>query len=89
MSKPTLMSQTQLTTFGAYLPAGATVIGGLVLSSQAKERAARAGKKVNFQLTDCVEVIYGTDNGEIHASTICGSGTSFEITGDHVIGHWM
>jgi len=87
MSKPIRLSETQLTTIGAYLPAGVTLVGGLVLSSQAKQRAA--GSSGKFQLADCVGVIYGADDGTIHSATICGSGTDFEITGDHVIGHWM
>jgi hypothetical protein len=87
MSKPVLLSQTQLTTLRPYLPAGATVIGGVVLSSRAKQRAASSSGTANIELAECTQVIYATDDGDIRSATICGSGSDFEITDDHSIGH--
>ena len=84
MSKPVLLSQAQLTKLGAYLPAGATLIGGVVLS---KQRAASSSGTANIEDAECVQVIYATDDGDIRIATICGSGSDFEISDDHSIGH--
>jgi hypothetical protein len=87
MSKPVLLSQTQLTELGAYLPAEATLIGGVVLSSRAKQPAASSSGTANTERAECVQVIYATDDGDIRSAIICGSGSDFEITDDHSIGH--
>jgi hypothetical protein len=72
--KPVTLSQAELTTIGRLLPAGATLVGGVVLSSDRKTHlSASSGASVTGG--NCVDVIYALDDHTIHSATICGSGS--------------
>ena len=77
--RPEPLTAERLTELAPVLPAGAIVLGGLPSSVAAGPRDAGS---------DCVIVVYAQEDHTIHHATVCGSGTHFEITDDHVTGHW-
>jgi hypothetical protein len=80
--RPTPVLPARLTTMAKFLPAGATTIGGLVLSYEKTN-------SLTERLQECVLVIYALDDHTIHESQMCQTGPNeYEITGDSVIGTW-
>ena len=87
--RPVLVSQTQLTTIREFLPPGATVIGGLVLSyEKTRELSDSSGVSV-LSSGGCVIVFYTLDDHTIHRVEMCEvEPHHYELMGDTVVGHW-
>jgi hypothetical protein len=76
--RPAPLTPERLGELAPFLPDGATLLGGL-------PTATAAGYQ---ESGDCVIVIYAADDHTIHHVTMCGSGSHYELSGDHVTGHW-
>jgi hypothetical protein len=77
-SKPVPLSQDELTTLGKFLPTGTTILGGI----------RGTGSSLTINAEPCVLVFYGNDDHTIHKCKMCGSGDSYEISDDTVVGSW-
>lgn len=80
--RPVPLSPAQLAEISEFLPAGATLIGGLALSSETTPYQSDSPG-------DCVIVIFALDDHTIHRAEVCEvSSHHYEIVSNTVVGSW-